>query len=427
MDLEAAEFFIRASVLTFGAKILQDFLAQSVPRAKPPVCAKKHVACRMRSKGFRQKTVRTILGPVLWRRQRYVCPKCGAAAFPDDEVLGVLGTGFSPGARRMMARVGASACFAQGADDLGLYAELEVDPKDVERVAEDVGREAEQWALRQSSLALAAQACGQRPADAPTQIETLYTSFDGTGAPMRASELKGVKGKKGKARTREVKLGCVFTQTGLDKEGRPVRDEASTTYVGAIEESVDFGHRILAEAVRRGMGQAKRVVALTDGQSYNKTILAEHFPGVTAIIDLYHAREHLASFIKNVAHRDLQSPLHRHCLRALKRGRIENLIKLLSAALPASGPRRKEGRREIAYFQKNIQAMRYDKFRKEGLFIGSGVIEAGCKTVVGKRLKQSGMFWTVRGANAILALRCCILSGRFEQFWEDQATRPKAA
>jgi hypothetical protein len=52
------------------------------------------------------------------------------------------------------------------------------------------------------------------------------------------------------------------------------------------------------------------------------------------------------------------------------------------------------------------------------LFVGSGVIEAGCKTVIGSRLKQSGMFRTVRGANAIIALRCCHLNGRFEDYWE---------
>ena len=75
-------------------------------------------------------------------------------------------------------------------------------------------------------------------------------------------------------------------------------------------------------------------------------------------------------------------------------------------------------RTEVEYFQTNTERMRYPKFRKQHLFVGSGVIEAGCKTVIGSRLKRSGMFWTVRGANAILALRCCQLNGRFEDYWE---------
>ena len=70
------------------------------------------------------------------------------------------------------------------------------------------------------------------------------------------------------------------------------------------------------------------------------------------------------------------------------------------------------------YFHRNALRMRYPKFRRQHLFVGSGVIEAGCKTVIGKRLKQSGMFWTVHAANAIIALRCSHLNSRFEDYWE---------
>ncbi len=74
--------------------------------------------------------------------------------------------------------------------------------------------------------------------------------------------------------------------------------------------------------------------------------------------------------------------------------------------------------REMGYFEKNKERMRYDNFRRQGVFVGSGVVEAGCKTVIGQRLKQSGMHWTVNGANSIIALRCCFFSNRWEDFWE---------
>ena len=74
--------------------------------------------------------------------------------------------------------------------------------------------------------------------------------------------------------------------------------------------------------------------------------------------------------------------------------------------------------RELGYFVNNITRMQYGAFRRQGFFIGSGVVEAGCKTVLGARLKRSGMHWTTHGANAILALRCSRLSGRFENFFE---------
>jgi len=73
---------------------------------------------------------------------------------------------------------------------------------------------------------------------------------------------------------------------------------------------------------------------------------------------------------------------------------------------------------QAGYFEANAERMRYPEFRSRGLFVDTGVMEAGCKTVIGTRLKQSGMFWTVRGANAIIALRCFQLSGNFEDYWE---------
>jgi len=66
--------------------------------------------------------------------------------------------------------------------------------------------------------------------------------------------------------------------------------------------------------------------------------------------------------------------------------------------------------------------MRYADFRTQGFFVGSGVVEAGCKTIIAQRLKQSGMEWSVRGANAIISLRCMITSGRLEDYWEDRTT-----
>ncbi|MFO8056119.1 MAG: ISKra4 family transposase, partial [bacterium] len=84
------------------------------------------------------------------------------------------------------------------------------------------------------------------------------------------------------------------------------------------------------------------------------------------------------------------------------------------------GKKKEEVKKTADYFEKNQERMRYDKFRRQGLFIGSGVVEAGCKSVIGKRLKQSGMHWSVRGANSIIALRCCLESGRFEDYWEQR-------
>ena len=404
-------------MLTAGARVLERLL-EGVGTGRPaatPTCDCTHPARPMRSLGVRRKTLRTILGAVSWGRSGWRCERCGRSVYPADERLGVGATGFSPGARRMMARAGARESFAEAAADLKFYAELQVGAKDVERTAEATGRRVEDWMGREATRAML-----EPPAEAPP---TLYVSFDGTGVPMRRAELAGVRGKGegGRARTREAKLGCVFTQTGLDGRGRPVREEGSTSYVGAIEPSVEFGHRIHAEAARRGLARAGRVVVITDGAAYNKSIIAEHFPGARCILDLYHAREHLAGFVRDVARAPLDGAIHLRLRGLLDGGRIEELVRELGRMLPRSGPRRRKGQAEIAYLRANAESMRYDRFRADGLFVGSGVIEAGCRTLAGQRLKRSGMFWSQAGANAIIALRCCLASGRFEQFWEDAA------
>jgi len=407
-------------VLALGATVLERLLDNvGIGRQdKPRMCADKHLPCKMVSTGVRQKEIRTILGPVRFERSRYVCPACGAVEYPGDELLGVEGTGFSPGMRRLMVRAGSRESFAEAAQDLHVYAALQVDPKDIERVAESVGRQIDDWMTKTASAAL----LGADPEDGDQEkIPILYVALDGTGAPMRKSELAGVKGKgeDGRARTREVKLGCVFTQTTLDEDGNPLRDPDTTSYTGAIEPSVDFGHRLYAEAVRRGLKRADKTVVLSDGAEYNHAIVAEHFAHAVHIIDFYHAEKRLSDFIKDQTRHRCQGTFHQECYGLLEAGAIEQLTERMRQGLPRSGKRRRQGLKALRYFAQRREQMRYGEFRRQGLFIGSGVIEAGCKTLIGKRLKQSGMFWSVKGANAIIAARCCFYSGRFEQFWED--------
>jgi hypothetical protein len=102
----------------------------------------------------------------------------------------------------------------------------------------------------------------------------------------------------------------------------------------------------------------------------------------------------------------------------LDEGKIEDLVAALRAIDSLNPELLEKIRAEADYFDNNKERMRYPSYRAQHLFIGSGVIEAGCKTIIGSRCKQSGMFWTVRGANAILALRCCHFNARFEDYWE---------
>ncbi len=106
--------------------------------------------------------------------------------------------------------------------------------------------------------------------------------------------------------------------------------------------------------------------------------------------------------------------------RELDNGEVEKVINAIEHLSPATEYEKEVCEREIGYFDKNKKRMRYDDFRKRGLFVGSDVLEAGCRTVIGQRLKQSGMHWSVKGANNIIALRCCLFSNRWEDFWENR-------
>jgi hypothetical protein len=368
----------------------------------------------MRGRGLRKKQIKTVLGDINVNRSLFVCSSCGRSRFPGDELLDMVGTGFSPGVRRLMAKAGQRGTFKEGRDDLQDFAEIYVTAKDVERVAEATGQEVEAWQSKQLSTILEAN-----PETAP--IPLLYVSYDGTGVPMVPWETEGRKGKQpdGRSKTREVKLGCVFTQTRVD--GSPVRDEESTTYVGAIESSEEFGWRIYGEALRRGLHSARKVVVIADGARYNWEIASLHFPGCIEIVDLYHAREHLytlCALLFPESHALMRAKLR--WLTLLDEGKGGKIIERVERLLPARGERRKQVLKEIAYFKGNASRMRYGEYRKQGLFVGSGVVEAGCKTIISKRLKQSGMQWTVRGANSITALRSTYLSGRWEEFWEQR-------
>lgn len=368
---------------------------------------------------YRNKEVLTVLGQVKIRRAYYYSRESGKGYCPKDKTLDIEGTSYSPGARRMISRVGAHRSFGLGSEDLYELAGVRVNAKEVERVSEMVGRQVEAFHAAESEASLSDKIV---PIKA---ISKMYVCMDGTGVPAVKKETLGRQGKgeDGKAGTREAKLGCIFTQTGVDKEGRPVRDESSTSYTGAIEIAEDFGWRIYKEAKRRGIDRAVEVSVLGDGAPWIWNIADEHFPSAQQILDLYHAREHYWNAVKACPGIKKEKALKWAEDRRLEldAGKPEDVIKAIKKLLPIAGTDKEICEREAAFFEKNKERMRYADFRRRGLFVGSGVLEAGCKTVIGQRLKQSGMHWTVKGADSIIALRCSLLSNRWESFWAHRA------
>jgi hypothetical protein len=319
----------------------------------------------------------------------------------------------------MDAIVGQQGPFDRGREQMKVLAGLDVTAKSVERTAEASG--ADIAARQQREIHKAVQL--DLPVIVGEPIPILYVQMDGTGVPVVKKETEGRKGKADgrPAHTREVKLGCVFTQTGWDEEGYAIRDPDSTTYTGAIETAEEFGKRIYLEAWNRGWSRAEKKVVMGDGAEWIWNLADQHFPGAIQVVDLYHARQHLWDLVRKLHPNDEASQkawMRVHQKRLLDKGKIEKLVLALRSIHSTNADVREKLRTEADYFERNAERMHYPKFRRQHLFVGSGVIEAGCKTVIASRLKQSGMFWTVRGANSIIALRCCHLNGRFEDYWE---------
>ena len=418
LDLEALEMAVRSAMHQAGAIALTKLLQFPVPLAdqRTVACACGHQA---RYQELRSKPVLTAVGQSEVSRPYYLCPHCHNGQFPADVELDIENTEISPGVRRMQAVVGQESAFDHGRQQMKLLAGLEVTTKAVERTAEAIGEHVA--AREQEEIQRAVQL--DLPVIVGEPIPILYVQMDGTGIPVVKKETIGRQGKtEGQpAHTREVKLGCVFTQTNWDKEGYPVRDVESTTYTGAIETAEEFGKRIYVEAWNRGWSRAEKKVVMGDGAEWIWNLAEPYFPGAIQIVDLYHARQHLWELSRKLHPNNQGSQkawIKTHQRRLLDKGKIEKLVAALRSIHSANLEVADKIRIEAEYFERNAERMRYPKFRRQHLFVGSGVIEAGCKTVIASRLKQSGMFWTVRGANAIIALRCCHLNGRFEDYWE---------
>lgn len=402
---------VRTSVHKIGSVVLEKLLNADICRIE-----KREMECECSGTGkfvdVREKELLTVVGKIRLKRGYYYDKECGRGWCPRDKGLGIEGSLFSPGVQRMMGRVGSSRPYAQAEEDMSELAGLSVNAKAIERICGELGKKA-------------GEVIGGLPWNGKAGGTAMYISMDGTGVPVVKSETEGRKGKgaDGQSKTREAKLGCVFTQTELDEERYPIRDENSTTYVGAIESAEEFGKKLYGEAQRRGVDGSKRVCVIGDGAPWIWNIAQEYFWNAIQIVDLYHAREHYWEcarlMFKDKSRRQWRWAERRR--EELDRGDVEAVIKALKRLRPKSEETRRLCRSTIGYYEQNKERMRYDRFRALGLFVGSGVIEAGCRSVIGQRLKQSGMHWTVRGANSIIALRCILMSHHWDDFWAYRA------
>jgi hypothetical protein len=359
-------------------------------------------------KGREALQVQGIFGSFPVTRDYYYHAVKQQGHYPADDALG-LEVSYTPALAKLICLEGADEqTYLKAERHLEQTGGIAVSARQIQRVVQRVGSGAQAWQERQA----APGRCG---------ASVLYASGDGTGVPMMPEELKGRKGKQadGTAKTRQVYLGCVFTQHRVDDQGHPVRDYESTTYVSSFKPIDDFGPLLRQEAIRRGLADAGQVVLLIDGAAGLENMGKDCFKDSVQIVDFYHAVEHAGQVLAALIgkdHPDYKIRQRRWAKRLLK----DKVLNLIDEARKecAGKPQQAVVEKQLGYFVRNVKRMQYGTFRAKGYFIGSGVVEAGCKTLIGGRCKQSGMFWSETGAQNILALRCIHNSRRLGEFWK---------
>ena len=361
-----------------------------------------------RNAGTKPLNVVSMFGPIgTIKRTYYYDKEKRRGHYPLDERLGLVGR-YTPALVEEMVRAAADRPYKEAAAEFSRTHHFTVSADTLQDIVEKMRTEA----TRFTSLS----DLGPKE-DAKRIMDVVYVLVDGTGLPFRRSSLKGVKGKNGRAKTRETKLGVIFVG-GVDSDGEPFRLSDTTTYVATTHRWGKFMKLLRAEFDRRFGQRPRKIVFIADGGKWIASVRRNVFADSTFILDFFHAAEHLEPVLEVMGLKKgtkAWKQKFRYYAKRMRQGKILSVIASAEKACPKS----KEMQKVLNYFRENeaLGRMAYDKFEDEGFFIGSGVVESGCKTVLGARLKQSGMFWSLKGAKGMIPLRTLEKSGRLDEFF----------
>lgn len=381
--------------------MLESFLNHELPAivGEPPVKPGE------RFHSHQTRKVMTALGPIHLCRAYYRGPRGGR--YPVDELLGIQEQ-YTPSVIQLMCWAGAmDSSFELASETLLRFAGLEIPGRQIQRMINDFGPRAATWMHDRATP------------ERSHPVEVLNIQTDMTGIPARPEELLGIKGKQvdGTAKTRQIKVGCVFTQT-RDKRGCPQRDPLSSTYLTAFCDRVDFGHHLWQEAMKQGYATARTTVFLGDGAEWIWNLATDRFPNAVQIVDFYHACEHLHALCQALEPDEAKAKdLFKQWRRRLKNNGLPGMIHEAFERIPKLPPDASSAvNAQLPYFQNNTHRMTYRTFRRKGYFIGSGAVEGACRHVVAQRAKLSGMRWSCSGAENVLSFRCLIKSRLFDDY-----------
>jgi hypothetical protein len=416
--LALVEAAARDTANRIGQALIQHALQVPAGRAPEPVpCQEGH---RVRRVGVRTRTIRTALGPVSLERAWWHCSTCHAGFAPLEARYGIGPAGTSPGFDKVLALAGTEHPYRASAS---LITELTgivlASASEVARTTRRVGVAARDRANAETAAIKTGAVVPLMPGPAP---DVGYLLIDGTGAPMVPRETEGRPGKypDGRARTREVKIGCLFTQATATPGGEPARDPGSVSYLATFADAAGFADQLSDEHRRRGFDRIRQPIVIGDGAKWIWSIAERLFPEATHIVDYWHACEHVHDLVKIFDHLLADPKAFTHQLiDHLDHGDITGIINQVNTLHldHYKGTLAERTHKALDYFTSNSHRMQYHHYRAHGWFIGSGPVEAACKAIVAARAKQAGMRWTTAGLDPVLTLRTLTRSDRHHTIW----------
>lgn len=348
----------------------------------------------------------SLNGRLELHRAYYYCRNCKSSKIPLDEQLCLEGKHQSIGVRRQMALMASSEPFGEATKRLGELTGVSVSAKETQLESEEIGKEVG----LQGDAEVEAFWSQEKDIEPEVPASRLYITADGT---IVSTDEDG----------KEAKIGSVYeTPLAKDAVATDIR------YTGGFHKAEHFGKKLYVLALKRGLKTALEVIFIGDGAKWIWKLADYHFPEAVQIVDWYHAEERLWDIGRTVFGEGTEATTEwvQQQLKRLMEGNVEEVMASLSELSVSNADVTQKIDENITYFTNNRDRMRYDEYTRKGYHIGSGTVESACKHIVGQRLKQAGMRWSVVGADAILQLRILWKNDEWSKFWESRKARVAA-
>lgn len=402
-DLSGAETSLREAALDFTAQMVGTLMSgplQCAAGVDAPLGRRERRTC----------SILSAVGAVRYSRWYAVDPK-GRRHFPADEALGLV-CGCTPEAAKRLCHAGArSQAYGKAAESLELLSGIRTSANTIRRLIVAVGPDMARWADE------------RKPATVPPQRDVaVCLQMDMTGVRMLKKYLKGVKGKDGPPKGRQIKCGVVFLLE-RDEDGRYRKIPDSSVHVLSFGDVAGFAAQLEKARQKLGARHVAKLIVVSDGAEWIWNLVANRFRQAFEVVDFWHAAEHLHelcvfAYGQGAAVKERFIEL-RH---KLKRYGVNTVIRHFES-LPASRAKRRGINQRLRYFRTHRERMQYHRFRREGWPIGSGDVEGACKSLIKQRTDLSGQRWSPEGALNVLWVRALVTDGLHDRYWTERLGR----